>query len=218
MSLESNQSANLTSNDFAPVLLTVLELELVEVAVGFARFEKLVVPAAGGNPAALDHENLVGAYHGREPVRDNDGGASREQVVDRRLDEPLAFAVEIARRLVEYEHARVAQYRARDRDALLLTAGKFDAALADFGVVAVWKLRYELVRVRKPPRALDLLVSRARVAVRDVVAKRSRKQKRFLQNHPDFAAQISHAQIAHVDSVERYRPRLRVVEARDQLR
>ena len=57
--------------------------------------------------------------------------------VERLLDGALGLHVERAGGLVEDEHGRVAQDRARDRDALLLAAGEAVAALADDGVVAV---------------------------------------------------------------------------------
>ena len=54
----------------------------------------------------------------------------------RRLDELLAFGVEVARRLVEDEDLRRRQDRPGDGQPLLLAAGELDAALADERLVS----------------------------------------------------------------------------------
>jgi hypothetical protein len=54
----------------------------------------------------------------------------------RRLHQRLALGIERGGRLVEQQQRRVAQDRARDRDALALAARQRDAALADRRVVA----------------------------------------------------------------------------------
>ncbi len=53
---------------------------------------------------------------------DRDRRAAFGELVERLLHEPLGLRVERARRLVEHEDRRIAQDRARDRDALLLPA------------------------------------------------------------------------------------------------
>jgi hypothetical protein len=64
------------------------------------------------------------------------------------LDDALAF-VERARRFIENEHARLADERASDGNALALAAGQAGAALADDGVIGLRQLEDELVRSRK---------------------------------------------------------------------
>ena len=92
----------------------------------------------------------------REAMRDRDRRPPRGEAVERLLHLPLGPGVERARRLVEHQDRRVAQDRARDRDALLLAAREAVAALADDGVVALGQRRRSgrgSAPPRPPPRA-----------------------------------------------------------------
>ena len=93
--------------------------------------------AALDDLALVEHDDLVGADDGREPVRDHQRGAAARDALERVLDFLLGVAVERRGRLVEHQDRRRFQDRARDGDALLLAAGQFQAALADFGLVAL---------------------------------------------------------------------------------
>ena len=73
----------------------------------------------------------------REPVRDHQRGAALAQFGDRFLHVVLGFRVERRGRLVEQDDRRILDQRARDRDALALSAGELQAVLADRRVVAV---------------------------------------------------------------------------------
>ena len=84
--------------------------------------------------ALVHHQDAVAGEHGREPVRDHDGGALLHQPRERVLHQRLAFGIERGGRLVEQQERRVAQDRARNGDALALAAGQRDAAFADRGV------------------------------------------------------------------------------------
>src|SRR5205823_12229116 len=70
------------------------------------------------------------------------------------------------------------QDRAGDRDPLLLAARKFQAALADLGVVALRRHADEAVDLRQARGLLDLLVARFPAAVADVVADRRSEERR----------------------------------------
>ena len=116
------------------------------LAVGVARSQRRVattgedqvlVRARLDDAAMVEHDDLVGVPHGREPVRDRDRRPPLGEPVERVLDEPFGLGVEGARRLVEDKDRRVAQDRARDRDPLLLAAGEPIAALADNSVVSL---------------------------------------------------------------------------------
>ena len=58
-------------------------------------------------------------------------GAAGHQPAEIVLDGALRLGVERAGRFVENEDRRIVVERARDRDALLLSAGKREAGLAD---------------------------------------------------------------------------------------
>ena len=75
--------------------------------------------------------------------------------VDRLADELGALGVEVGGRLVEDHERRVAQERARERDAPRLARRQRPAAVADHRLVALGQRRDEAVRGRRarPPRA-----------------------------------------------------------------
>ena len=86
-------------------------------------------------------------------------------VAQRQLDPRLGGGVDRRRGVVEDQDARVDQQRARDRDALALTARERQPALADDRVVAVGQRLDELVRLRLARRA-STTSSRRRVRAR----------------------------------------------------
>ena len=115
-----------------------VELQLGEPRVEAAARDQAAscVPSSTMRPL-VEHQDAVAGQHGREPVRDHQRGAALHQPLERRLHQRLALGVERRGRLVEQQERRVAQDRARDRDALALAAGQRHAALADRRVVAL---------------------------------------------------------------------------------
>src|SRR3954470_11585799 len=132
-----------------------------QIGVATAARQQLVVRAALDDPAVVEHHDLVGVPDRRQAVGDRDRGPALRQPVERRLHVALGLGVERAGGLVEDQHRRVAQDRARDRDALLLAAGEAVAALADDRVVALGQRRVQVVDARGAGGVLDLLVGRA---------------------------------------------------------
>src|SRR3954471_11966446 len=76
------------------------ELGAVEVAVEAAGLEQLEVGATLEDPAAVDHEDLVGAADGRQPVGDDQRGAPRQRRVEGALHRGLGLAIEVGGGLV----------------------------------------------------------------------------------------------------------------------
>ena len=72
---------------------------------------------------------------------------SLHQPIERLLDHGLVLRIDRGERFVEDQDRRVAQNRARDREALALPAGQARAALADHRLVTVGQRLDELVRV-----------------------------------------------------------------------
>ena len=81
--------------------------------------------AALDNDAVVEHDDLVGADHRRQAVRDDEGRAAAADPVEGVLDLLLGEAIERRGRLVEDEDRRPLQDRAGDGDALLLAARQF---------------------------------------------------------------------------------------------
>ena len=102
-----------------------------------------------GESSFLDHEQPRRAPQGRQPVRDREDRAPRDQSFERLLDLPLRLRIDAARRLVENENARIVQDRARDRNALSLAARERVSPLADDGVVTLSQLADEVVCISR---------------------------------------------------------------------
>jgi hypothetical protein len=72
-----------------------------------------------------------------QPVGDDQGRPPDHQAIERGLDRRLVLGVDRRQRFVEQQDRRVAQQRARDREALALAAGEPHAAFADRGIPAL---------------------------------------------------------------------------------
>src|SRR5436309_7466953 len=145
-------------------------LPRVEVEVAAALRVQRLVRAALDDAAVLDHQDLVGAPDGREPVGDDEGGAVLHQVGEARLDERLGLGVEARGGLVEDQDARVGQDGAGDGDALALPAREPHAALADDGVEPLRETVGELVDVRDVTGLAELGIGGIRAREGDVLA------------------------------------------------
>ena len=130
----------------------------------------------------FDHQNLIGAANGGEPVRDDERRAPAHQLREAFLNQHFGFGIEARSRFVQNQDARVGQNRARDRNALALPAGKFHAALADDRVVRFRKTLGEFVHARDPARRQNFFLARVGPRKRHVLANRAVKQERLLQH------------------------------------
>ena len=168
--------------------------------------------------AGFEHEDLVGVDHGRKAVRDDQRRAVPRDFGEARLDLALGLRVERRGRLVEDQDLRGLQNDPRDRDALLLAAREFEAALADDRVVSVRQRRDKVVNARVAGGLLDLGAAGAGPSVGDVVEDRVVEQHRILRHDPDRAAQTVLRDIPDVLAVDLDRAGLRIVEAEQQPR
>src|SRR5579875_1333010 len=82
--------------------------------------EQLGVRADLGDPAVLEHHDPVGPGSGAEPVRHQDGGAARHELLGGRGHGGLGGGVERRGRLVEQQDRRIDQVGAGERDELAL--------------------------------------------------------------------------------------------------
>ena len=159
----------------------------------------------------VEHEDAIGADHAGEPVREDQRGAPAHQPIECFLDDGFAFRVDGRQRFVEHEDGRVAQQRARDRDALALAPRQPHAALADDGLIALRQLRDELVRVRRARRRFELRGGGARLAHPQVVLDRAMEEVGVLTDHGDVAAHLVEGQHAHVTAADQDASLLRIV-------
>ena len=130
---------------FSPPLEQAVLVELLEHG---ARLEQLGLRAARGDAAVVEHHHLVGERDRREAVGDDDRRPAAHRLAQALADRGLGGRVDRGGGVVEDQDARVDQQRAGDRDALPLAAGQRDAALADDGLVAFWKVGDVFVEAR----------------------------------------------------------------------
>src|SRR5215510_11720272 len=95
----------------------------IEIVIAAAEIVKRLVCAAFDDASGFDHKNLLGATNRGEPMRDNERGAATHQVAQALLNERFRLRVEAGSRFIENQDARIGKDRARDGDALLLSAG-----------------------------------------------------------------------------------------------
>ena len=95
--------------------------------------------------AAQDQHVVHRAEQHRTLRDDDDGDATLLGALQRFRQRLLAFGVEVGVRLIEHDERRIAEERAREGDALPLTARKWCTAALDHGLVAVGQLRDHLV-------------------------------------------------------------------------
>ena len=130
------------------------------------------------DPALFHHDDLVGGQNGGEPVRNRDHGAALRQPFERELDLLFRFGVERGGGFVEEENGRVLEQRPGDGEALLLSAGKETAFVADERLVALRLGHDEVVRVSGLGRGLDFLLGRIEPAELDVLAEWCREREK----------------------------------------
>ena len=178
--------------------------------------QQLVVRAAGGDLAVLEHDDVVGQRDRGEPVGDHERGAAAHRLAQRLLDRLLGRGVDRGGGVVEHEDARVDHQRPRDRDPLALAAGERQPALADHGVVAVGQLGDEARRLRALGGPLDLLAGGVRPPVGDVVVDGGAEQERVVGDDADLRAQRVELDVADVGAVDQHRAAGDVVVAAEQ--
>ena len=181
--------------------------------------QQLGLGAALRDAALLDHEDLVGAADGGEPVRDDHRGAAAEERVERLLDQDLARAVDVRRRLVEDQDARVGEQRPGDRDQLPLARRE-----------ARRRPRGRRGRARPSNRAATRSTPIACAAAATSSSVASGRPKRMLSaivplnrngswsTTPSWRRYRPQLHVAQVGAVDAHGALERVVEAGDQLR
>ena len=149
-------------------------------------------------------------------MRDDEGGTPLHQPVERPLD--LRFGIHVQRtgRFVENQYARIAQQRAGDRDALLLTAGETRAVFAHLRVQPLRQRIDQRHQVGVAHRVHQLELRRVG-SVTDIVADRAVEEQRLLRDHRDKGAVAAQIQLVHIASVQQQPARRRPDEADHQM-
>ena len=152
--------------------------------------------------ALVDDEDAVGVADGGEAVGDEEGGSSLHEGFEGLLDETLALGIEGAGGFVEDEDGRVAEDGACDGDALALTAGELDAAVADGGLVTLGEGLDEGVGVGETGGLFDLGLGGPGSTVGDVVGDRTTEQEDLLRDERELIAEIGERVVPGVAAVD----------------
>ena len=155
-----------------------------------------------GYAVLREHDYLRGVSYGSQTMCYGYDRAPLCERFERLLNKALALVVERARRLVENDYRRVLQKQARYRNALLLTAGELDSALADIGVVPLGQLLYKLMRPGSLGRRRDIFVFGSRAAVGYIFPDRAGEHIDILLNRAYIRAQGSESYVADIRAVE----------------
>src|SRR5918911_2239654 len=189
---------------------------LVDVAVDRTRLEQLFVRPAGDDPALVEDDDLVCERNRRQPVSDDQRRPAAHRLTQAESDPRLGGRIDRRGGVVEDEDPRIDGERARDRQPLALTSGERDPALADHRVVALRQTLHELVRLREPRDARELLVVEIADAEGDVLPHRRREEERILRDDADRAPERGELDLPDVGAVDGHATRRDVVEARDE--
>ena len=96
--------------------------------------------------AFVHDDDLVGALHGREPVGDDQRGASLDHAAERIAHAEFGFGIHARSSFIENQNLRFVGQGARERDELFLAGGKRGASLANFFVEPFGQARMKSAR------------------------------------------------------------------------
>src|SRR5215467_4856281 len=190
-----------TLSDLGSDRVMEARLKPVKRRVAAAGADQVVVAAVFDQPAAINRNDAISAANGRQPVGDDENGAASRDPAHVVLDDPLAFVVQRARRLVEDQNSRIGDQRPGNRDTLALAARQVGAALAHDRVVSLRQLDDEIVRAGELRRGHNLMHPQGWIGERDIVADGSVEQHIFLEHNADLTAQPSDIDDAQIDPV-----------------
>ena len=144
------------------------------------------------NAPVIQHQNLVGALEGEQPLGDDKSGAPLHKDSQRLLDQMLGFGIDAAGRIVQNQDARVTEQGAGDGKALFLPAAQGHAALTDDGLIAFGKGFDKVMGMGRFGGSNNRVHRRFGLAIGDVFSNGRVEEKGVLQNSADLAAQTLH--------------------------
>ena len=176
-----------------------------------------------GHAPSVEHHDLVGVAHGREPVGHHEHGARRAvpaagEAPKGRLDLDLVLRVGKGRRLVEHHDGRVLEDRAGEHEALHLAAGEVRARGAVDGVHALGQLLHDVRALCRLERGHDLLARGLGARRPHVVQDRLREEPVGLEDKGHAAHEVARVHPAHVHAAHEDAPGAHVPEARHEAR
>src|SRR5258708_26795793 len=89
---------------------------------------------------ALEHNNVIGSFDGRETVRDNQSSTTSEETIKSLLHQLFGKGIDVRRRFVEDQDTRVGQESASERDQLALSDAEIESPFPNRRFVTVGEL------------------------------------------------------------------------------
>ena len=152
--------------------------------------------------AVIQDKDLVGILDGRQAVSDDEGGTADHELVERILHDLLAFRIKCGGRFVKDEDLRILQDRSCDGDALALTAGEDEAAIADLGIDAARQTMNEFLCIRGTNGIPDLFIRRVQATVEDIFFDGGIEEERILRHEADVVTKGADRHIPDIDAVD----------------
>src|SRR5690349_16425723 len=124
----------------------------VKLGINAPACDQLRTASLFNDASVIQHENLIDPVNGRDAMRDDNGGATAHQFLDRVHDGGFGRRVERGSWFVEQKNWRVLQKRPGDPDSLALTDTEMSAAFANLVFVSIRQFGNEHVGLRPPRR------------------------------------------------------------------
>ncbi|MNQ49691.1 hypothetical protein D3C85_636070 [compost metagenome] len=184
----------------------------VQPAIG----DQLLVIAILGNAAAIEYQHPIRLFHRRQTMGDDQGGAAVEELAQGLMQGVLGGGIQGRGGLVENHHFRLGQHHAGDGQALALATGQAHPGAPDDAVQAIGQCADGAGQLGDfqgvPAGFVAALAAHAQVGAHRVV-----EQRRVLQHHRDLFAHGFQADLLLAAAAETNDPRLRRIEAEQQL-
>ena len=130
-----------------------------------------------------------------------------QDVAQSALNLVLSRAVDCAGRIIEHQNTRVGQERARDGDALTLSAGERHAAFTHHRVVPTLEVRDKVMGLGLLCYRFNFLAGdRSAHTKGDIFRQRPRKEEDILIDGGNLRAKRFHRPHAHVHAVDQHAP------------
>ena len=146
-------------------------------------------------------------------MRDRNHGAASGKLLERHLNLVLRLGIERRGRFIEQKNRRIFQKRARDREPLLLTAGKKTTFVADHRFIAVRLGHDEVMRISGSCCCVDFIRGRIEPPKLDVFQNGVVKQKCFLGHQADLFTERFLSERPQIAIVDLDCSRGRIIEA-----
>src|SRR5436190_14268108 len=131
-------------------------LQLNHLLVATALRHQLVVCAGFHNPPVIKDENLVSVHDRAEAMGNHKARPAHHQSIQALMDEPFAFAVEIAGGLVQNQYSGVGQEGTSNGQSLTLATAEPDAPLTNQSVVTLFQRADEFSSIGGDRRLLEV--------------------------------------------------------------